>query len=362
MGVHLVNEIEIEYVSNNNLLYSKYVLVADIGGTNTTIGICGISENIPYLMFFKRYNSKKLNSIIHPIKEMLKFAKNNHAIEIKVSCFGCAGVNIKENIINLTNLNWKININEIKKETGLDIVHIINDFQAIGYGINYLIKYRPADILVIRPGINEKTLEKTKAIIGAGTGLGKSILYFNNHNGIYESLPSEGGHSDFPIKDIFEFELINYIKEKKNLQGPLRYEDILSGQGIESIYSFLKNTGNYGKTKYDEIIERSMDKPPAISKYRNIDLKCRETFRLFGMFYGRCAKNFALDSLALGGVYIAGGIAMKNKGLIESKEFSDEFIYCQTQKAVLKSIPVYLILDYNVSLYGAAFYSIVNSL
>lgn len=361
MGVHLVNEIEIEYISNNNRLYSKYVLVADIGGTNTTIGICGISENIPYLLFYRRYNSKKINSIVPPIKEMLKFSKNNYAIDIKDSCFGCAGVYIKENIINLTNLNWKIDINQINKETDLDVVHIINDFQAIGYGINYLTKYRPADILVIKPGVSKKTIEKTKAIIGAGTGLGKSILYFNNHNEIYESLPSEGGHSDFPIKDIFEFELISYIKEKKNLQGPVRYEDILSGQGIERIYSFLKNTRNYEKTKYDEIIEKSEDRPPTISKYKDIDPKCKETFRLFSMFYGRCAKNFALDSLALGGVYIAGGIAMKNEDIIESKEFLEEFIDCQTQKEVLNSIPVYLICDYNVSLYGAAFYSVVNS-
>ncbi|NPV50590.1 MAG: hypothetical protein HPY60_05270 [Candidatus Methanofastidiosum sp.] len=357
----MVNEKGIEYISKNDLFYNKHVLVADIGGTNATIGICGISENIPYLLFYKRYNSKKINSIISPMKEILKFGKENHDIEINVSCFGCAGVNFKENIINLTNLNWKIDINEIKKETGLGIVHIINDFQAIGYGINYLTKYRPEDILIIKPGVNEKNIEKTKAIIGAGTGLGKSILYFNSHKCIYESLPSEGGHSDFPIKDIFEFELINYVKEKKNLEVPVRYEDILSGQGIESIYSFLKNTRNYEKTKYDEIIEKSNDRPSAISKYKNIDPKCRETFRLFSKFYGRCAKNFALDSLSLGGVYIAGGIAMKNKDILENKEFLDEFIDCQTQKEVLNSIPVYLIRDYNVSLYGAAFYSVVNS-
>ena len=70
--------------------------------------------------------------------------------------------------------------------------------------------------------------------------------------------------------------------------------------------------------------------------------------------YARFAKTFALDALATGGLYIAGGIAAHNVPLFESETFINEFLSCGKQKVLLSMIPIYVIADYNVSLYGAA--------
>ncbi len=75
--------------------------------------------------------------------------------------------------------------------------------------------------------------------------------------------------------------------------------------------------------------------------------------RLFAKFYARCAKNFVLDCLATGGLYIAGGIAPKNTESFMEKEFLDEFTCAYQRSHVLENIPIYIIVNYDVGLYGA---------
>lgn len=98
-----------------------------------------------------------------------------------------------------------------------------------------------------------------------------------------------------------------------------------------------------------------------ISNYRLVDPLCKETFRLFTRFYGRCAKNFALATLAMGGLYIAGGIASKNKEIFSAPDFFEEFENASQRRDVLKEIPIYVILNYDVSLYGACFAAMCHS-
>jgi glucokinase len=78
---------------------------------------------------------------------------------------------------------------------------------------------------------------------------------------------------------------------------------------------------------------------------------------LFIRCYGRFASNTAAAFLPSAGLYIAGGIAMKNEGLFFReggfmKTF--EMSYRPTIREFLKSIPVYLVKDYGISLLGAA--------
>jgi glucokinase len=76
---------------------------------------------------------------------------------------------------------------------------------------------------------------------------------------------------------------------------------------------------------------------------------------MFKRAYANFAKNTALDGLALGGVYIAGGIAPKNKEIFD-KEFVKIFEYSHKMGHVLKKIPIYLILNYDIGLLGAGFF------
>jgi glucokinase len=337
--------------------YSNYVLGIDIGGTNTNLTIAGIKEKKPNLLFSHNYKTNKLDSIIPAIENILSYSKKNFKIIINFACIGAAGVVSSSNdFVQLTNAEWNISSNEIINKTSLNSVYIINDFQAIGYGLNLLNSENIDDIYTIRQGNTNFNISKpTKAIIGAGTGLGKSILNYDNYFNAYIPIPSEGGHSDLPFKNDFESQLVEYIKKLRNISQPLSYEEVLSGRGIESIYLYLRSIGKFRDTQYTEEIDSSIDKTPLISKYRNIDETCKETFHLFTRFYARCSKNFVLDTLSRGGLYIAGGIASKNKEIFTTNEFIDEFENSFNRTDLLKEIPISVIVNYDVSLYGACY-------
>jgi len=349
-------EVRTHVQSIDHSSFTSYVLGVDIGGTHTNCGIAGILENTPQVLVSLHFKSQHLPSLLPALQTTLGYAKNTLSIDIATGCFASAGVVSPDKMsAELTNVSWDIALADILGNTSLRTATIINDFQAIGYGINLLNPSNENDLLQIKKGTTEdlKKGSYTKAIIGAGTGLGKSILVYNATLRSYLPLPSEGGHGNFPIISEDELQLAQYIQKKKNLQHPVSYEDILSGGGIEHMYCYLREQERFETTRFSEEIDKSSEKAPLISRYRHDDPTCKETFRLFSLFYGRCAKNFVLDTLCEQGLYIAGGIASKNRDIFSSKEFLSEFENAHTHADILRNTPIYVITNYDVSLYGA---------
>jgi len=336
--------------------FNTYVLGVDIGGTNINFGIAGLKNNKPELLFSLNFKTKEIESLIPALTLTLNYAKEKFNINISQTCIGASGlVSHNKDYAELTNISWNVDVEELINKTSLQSIFIINDFQAIGYGINLLNSNDKNDIFKVKDEITKTdSYKETKAVLGAGTGLGKSILIYNENIKAYVPIPSEGGHGDFPPQNDYELKLIEFIKELRNKSEPITYEELLSGRGLESIYLFLHNNKNEG-TKYSNEIKNASDKAALISKFKDIDETCSETFRLFSKFYGRCAKNFVLDTLSTGGLYIAGGIASKNSEIFSSKEFIEEFESADKRREILKQTPIYVIVNYDVGLYGACF-------
>ena len=308
-----------------------------------------------------KFRTIELSTLEPAILQIINYAKESYGIKLKNACIGAAGVvSPNQDYVKLTNANWEINTKDLIKNTTLDSAFIINDFEAIGYGTNIIDINNSEEVNIIR-SFNNYNVGKTKAIIGAGTGLGKSILIYDEQLKIYKPIPCEGGHADFPIRNNFELELINFIKDFRNITQPIINEELVSGRGLENIYRFLKQSEKFKETKYSMEIENSTDIAEAISKYKIVDDLCSETFKLFTKFYSRCAKNFVLDSLATGGLYIAGGIAQKNQEIFSTEIFLKEFDNVYRYSKYLKEIPIYIILDYDISLKGACFAAMYKS-
>ena len=361
-----MNNYKINYYKNKSKInYKEYVMGCDIGGTNTNIAVAGIQKMKPDLLFSIDFKTIQLKSIVPAINDTIKFANDHYKININSACIGAAGVISKSNnYAELTNINWDVNKEEIIESTSLSKVKILNDFQIIGYGINLLNLNDTKDLIAIRE-IREgrddnQNKEETRVIIGAGTGLGKVTLIYDKTKDVYVPNPSEGGHSDLPLYNEFEFELAAYIKLIKKSSYPINYEDVLSGRGIMNIYKYIRKTKIFKDTKYTKEIDKISDKTPLISEYRQKDKTCKEVFNIFTTFFARCSKNFVLDTLSTGGLYIAGGISIKNKEIFNSKLFFNEFVKTTNREQFLKNIPIYLILDYNISIKGACFAAILN--
>ena len=335
--------------------FSSFVLGADVGGTRTNIAVAGIKEKKPTLLFSLDFQTKQLFSFLPGLKQTLEFAREKYNIQIKKGCIGAAGiVSADHSYVSLTNASWDINTQELTEHTSMESLLILNDFQVLGYGLNTVDVNDENEVICInKPSVqNEK---KTRVLLGAGTGLGKSILRYDQQHDMYHASESEGGHVDIPVYTDSELAVIDAIRKRNHPGIPVCYEDVLSGDGLVDIYCYLHSVQRFPETRYSTEIESRKEKAELISKYRKVDDCCRETFRLFRMFFARCAKNLALEALAGGGVFIAGGIAQKNSEIINSSEFHQEFLRNYKREEFLKQTPLFLLKDYYISLKGACF-------
>lgn len=340
-----------EHTKFNKKSYSYFVLGGDIGGTNTSLGIFGVKNDNPELLLSFRFKSQELKGLHYAINEALCYLQKSCKIKITNAYFAAAGVlSSKKDYVTTQNLPWDISKKDLLKKTKLKKILFMNDFEAIGYGISMLTK---KDFVIVKKA--RKTPKAPIVVVGTGTGLGKTTLIYNERYNSYIPIPSEAGHSDFSVQNRQELELINFIRKNKKINQSISYEQVLSGQGLSNIYLFLRKSGKFKETVYTKEIDKSKNQPGLISKYRKVDKTCKATFGIFKKVYAKFARNMALDSLAFGGIYIAGGIAPKNKEIFD-KEFINEFENNYKLSYVLKKIPIYLILNLDVGLLGAGFF------
>ena len=329
--------------------FKDYILAGDIGGTNTSLGLFGLRKSKPTLLVSFRFKSQKLKGLHEAVNQSLYNILNDYKIKVTKGSFAVAGViDPTRQSARITHVKWNVDVKSLKKATKLKRIFLLNDFEAIGHSINIL---DPHDYLAIRK--TKKINFAPKVVIGAGTGLGKCTLLFDPRKKSYVPVQSEAGHAEFSAQTQEEFDLVTYLKKKNRVKSVV-FEEVLSGYGIANIYSFLRHKKYFPPTKYTKKVDIAGNKQEIISSYRKIDATCRKTFEIFRNNYAKFARNTVLDSIALGGIYIAGGIAPKNKDIFD-REFLRIFEDSTKMKAILKKTPVYLIENYDVGMIGAAF-------
>lgn len=325
-----------------------FFLAADIGGTNSNFGIFLLKPERPELVLSVHFKSQNIDNFTDFFKEVVDYIHTQFSLTFESACVGAAGVVYPHRIFaHPTNLAIEINANELQKATGIPTIFLINDFEAVALGVELL---NPQDIVVVNKGVHRE--HGNMGYLGAGTGLGESVMVWHRDSRRYIPVTSEGGHADAAFYNTPEYALNDYIFEHYQT-CPASWETILSGAGIKKIYQFLATQRDYPETASTREIAEHDFNPDRISFYAKIDPRCKDTFDIYIRFYARCAKNFALDCLALNGLYIAGGIAAKNVSMFSDSIFMEEFMKCGKQSKLLSAIPIAIIADYNVSLYGA---------
>jgi len=324
-----------------------------VGGTHTNLALAWVWERQVSLVTSFHFQTEALKDLYAPLRTVITYAKKRYGLSVEGVSLGLAGPAYGR-IVRLTNAPLRLDPPSLKKRIGVPHLRLLNDFDLVGYGVNFLDR---SDLLEIPPRKIDKLhrSHSTRAIVGAGTGLGKSILIYDKAVGLHVPHPSEGGHSDFPATLPWERDLIDFIQGLEKGRRTISYEDLLSGRGLERIYRFLRGKGSLPETRFTRQIDEAEEKAPFISQYVDQDKTCREVFRLFLELYAKCARNFALDTLSLGGIYLAGGILAKNLSHIDREVFRQHFEANDRHPEILRAIPIRVITNYDVSLLGAAF-------
>ena len=337
------------------------LLAGDIGGTKTILRLVERTVNGEMNALYElRYPSGEFPDLVPIVQHFLTEAaiELNFAPEPEKACFAIAGP-VVNNTAKLTNLPWVLDAKRLEQELGISRVSLINDFVAVGYGVCGLDAEDLHTLQVGKPSQHDPI-----AVIGAGTGLGNCFA-IPEANGV-KVFSSEGGHGDFAPRSELEFQLLKYLLAKHDI-ARISIERVVSGQGIVSIYQFLRDRKFAAESaEVAEIIkkweseigksEKTVDPGATIAKaaMEKCDRLSEQTMQMFVEAYGAVAGNMAVSLLPYGGLYIAGGIAAKILPLIQEGSFMRAFTHKGRMDSLLEMIPVRLVLNDHVGLIGAA--------
>ena len=316
------------------------ILAGDIGGTKAQLALFADGADPRHPALEERVPTNGSPSL----DELLSaFLARTGARPTRV-VLGIAGP-VADNRCITTNLPWQVDGDVLTARLGAPVT-LLNDLEATGWGLGTL---GAADLRVLQPG--DGTLGN-RALIAAGTGLGEAILH--RDGGDWRPLASEGGHTDFGPRDAFEDELLAWLRTRF---GHVSYERILSGPGLADLYRFCRDTGRGAEpaavaARFDAAAE-----PAAIVTETALDGSCERAGVALGKFvelYGAEAGNLALKALALGGVFVGGGIAPRILAALADGAFVRAFLDKGRLRPVLTRIPVSVVLDPKTAVWGAA--------
>ncbi len=322
-----------------NTSIKKTLLAGDIGGTKTLLRLFEAGGGVLAERRFDSDSFVSLNQVV------TGFLSDYPTLSIAAACFGVAGP-IEGGRAKITNLPWRIDEASISAEFHIPQVRLVNDFQAVAYGIEAL---ESQDLVTLQAG--ELQEFGVRAVIGAGTGLGEGFMVWRE--GYYEAFPSEGSHADFAPVDALQIELLRYLVAR---YGHVSYERLLSGPGLVNIFDFMRDSCGKQATAELQSAMKTGDPAAAISDCAmgGIDDLAVSALDLFARIYGAEAGNLALKVLARGGVYIAGGIAAQIMGKLKDGAFMHAFADKGRFAGLLGNVPVHVVLNPKVGLMGAA--------
>ncbi|UCG65023.1 MAG: glucokinase [Deltaproteobacteria bacterium] len=324
------------------------LLAGDIGGTKTSVGIYSPEKGPREPLIEATFPSARYSSLEALVKEFLSRSE----LSVDSASFGIAGPVVKGKV-KTTNLPWIIDEKKLGKELKLRSVHLLNDLEAIAYGVPH---QKVADLHTINEGL--KAAGGPVAVIAPGTGLGEAFLTWDGKR--YRAHPSEGGHGDFAPTNSLEIDLLRYLQETME---HVSYERICSGHGLPNIYAFLKDRGYAREPAWLAGQLKAATDPTPLIVNAALDTKrpcelCKTTLDIFVSVLGAEAGNLALKVLATGGVYLAGGIPPRIIPALESKRFIESFSRKGRFSELVARLPVHVIMNPKIALIGAAFHGL----
>ncbi len=320
------------------------ILAGDIGGTNTRLAV--FDDNVKMVGSPVKFPTAKAGEFEKQVSELVEKHNLEHA------SIAIAGP-VKEGRVTMTNVaNRVYDELAMAKSLKLKSLCFINDLVANASGIELL---APAETVTILKGVSRAG---NRVVVSPGTGLGEGGLVWDGHH--HRPSPTEGGHAYFSPSTKLECELWSYLNDRLPI---VRWEDVLSGRGLENIFDFLVAKGE--KVEPSVAAELAKIETPKPGDRANIigtagnTTDCQASCKaveLFARLLGLEAANATLKYFAIGGVFLGGGIPPRFRKVIESDIFKQAFLTHPTMGNLLAEVPVTLVLNDDTALQGAALY------
>jgi glucokinase len=317
------------------------ILAGDVGGTKTHLGLYRADDADLTPLGDIIYATRDYPNLEAVIAEFLKSRGS-----VAAACFGVPGPVI-DGVSHATNVPWDMREHAISSTLHGAPTRLINDLEATAYGVLHL---KESEIAVLQKGDGRRD-HVNIAVIAAGTGLGEAGLIATSNG--WHAVASEGGHCDFAPRGADQVELLNFLTLEF---GHVSFERVLSGPGLHNIYRFLTARSPQQEPQWLAERMRNEDASAVISEtaLQGRDARCVRALETFVAIYGAEAANLALKFLAIGGLYVGGGIAPKILPFLQRGGFVRAFLNKGRLESTLIRIPIRVSLNPDAALIGAA--------
>jgi glucokinase len=327
------------------------ILAGDVGGTKCNLGLFQQEGRALRSVFQRRLATRDYAGFEDLVEDFLKQAiaadANAKAPAVDAAGFGVAGV-VAGGRHYSENLPWVVDVSALAHTLELKNIRLLNDLTATALSLERL---SLNDFVSLNSGTPAHNA--TRAVIAAGTGLGEAILFWDGET--YRVAPAEGGQADFAPRTEREIQLLSHLR----VQLPhVSCEEIVSGRGFRRIHEFLNPAVRHASFESlegnaaSEITQRGLAQSCPV---------CVETLGLWTEIFGGVTGNFALQTMALGGVYIAGGIAVKILSKLQDGIFFKSFCGESKLAPVLARIPISVVVNEDAPIWGAAYEALRSS-
>ncbi|MEP4052174.1 MAG: glucokinase [Litorimonas sp.] len=330
--VNLMPETSLSSATAANGKSTGLTLVGDVGGTNCRLALAErtASGGIE-LHHSERYAVEEYETFNDVVASYLE----TFNVQPKQGAFAFAGPKFDDEI-RMTNLNWIVSEDELRKKFGLKTAVVLNDFVAMANGAT-VIPDDGFDVLI------EGKVDYTKpvAVLGPGTGMGLSCILPGKPVRI---IPTEGGHTAFAPGSELERDVLAYWSSRLSFVSA---EALLSGPGLVRLHTAIcaiMDAPDHNLTAPEIVGAAELDKSSV----------ARITVTQFCSMLGGFAGNVAVTQGASGGVVVGGGVSRHIAKFIPGSEFASRFKDRGPGSWYVKDIPVRLIQANFVPLYGAA--------
>ena len=324
------------------------VIAGDIGGTNSRFVVVDVFPNSVKILHSQTYASGDSASL-EPL--LLRFVSSAQQLGLnpRQACLAVAGPVAGEGVhqwARITNLPWTIDNLTLADACGLERVFLLNDFEAVGYGLALL---SMDDICMLRGEWGQA--RGHRVVIGAGTGLG--VCQIVDHGGMWKVIPTEAGHMDFAPRSEVQVELWRRLTAR---DGHLSNDKVVSGPGLAEIFRLLVDLEEEAiRSAEVRAILAASDVAAAVTAARGQVVLANRAVEVFLEIYSHVAGNYALMNLATGGVYLAGGIAPRLLQELRGGSFLKTMAAKGRMAYLFEAMPVGVITNTQVGLYGAAY-------
>jgi len=273
------------------------ILAGDIGGTNARLAYFQLEKGHLQMISEHIFPSREYSELGEIVSKFLADTGSRP----DVACFGIAGP-VHNGRVETSNLPWVIEQSRLAKQIHLPATWLINDLEASAWGIGAL------DSQDLVP-LNQVTASTgNQAIIAPGTGLGEAGLIWNGSE--HQVFACEGGHVDFAPQGDLQIELLRFLAKRF---GHVSYERTLSGPGLVNVYEFLheKKCGDEPAEFAAQLAQGDAAALISQAALNGTNPVAERALDLWISVYGAEAGNLALKTMAVGGIFLGGGISPK---------------------------------------------------